>query len=211
MNWALISLRSPAPDPEAAFWKMTYARPLQTSPARVTAGQRIAHAMAERVTQSWTTIPHFHTTITVDMSGVVAAQTAAGKDFTFTDFIARAVAQALAAHTNLNGYWKNGTHETVSEIHIGLVVQTERGLVIPTLRDARALEFAELAAERAQLVSQAHAGKIECGCTHSRHIYLVQHGAGEHRSFHGHHQPTTSRNPVRGQHPTAGRMSSTVS
>ena len=133
---------------------------LQTSPARVTAGQRIAHAMAERVTQSWTTIPHFHTTITVDMSGVVAAQTAAGKDFTFTDFIARAVAQALAAHTNLNGYWKNGTHETLSEINIGLVVQTERGLVIPTLRDARALEFAELAAERAQLVSQAHAGKL---------------------------------------------------
>ena len=133
---------------------------LQTAPAKATAGQRVARAMAERVTQSWTTIPHFHTTITVDMAGVVAAQAAAGKDFTFTDFIAQAVAQALAAHPKLNGYWKKGTHETISEIHIGLVVQTERGLVIPTLRDMHVLEFADLAAERAKLVSQAHAGKL---------------------------------------------------
>ncbi|MDP6239211.1 MAG: dihydrolipoamide acetyltransferase family protein [Alphaproteobacteria bacterium] len=121
---------------------------------------RAAQATAERVSLSWTTIPHFYTSVTVDMSSVIAQQKAIGAGCTYTDFIAWAIAEALAAQPAVNGHWKNGGPEVMAEAHLGLVVQTQHGLVIPTLRDLHNHGLKEIAAARSKLVQQAHEGKL---------------------------------------------------
>lgn len=121
---------------------------------------RSAHATAERVSLSWNTIPHFYTSATIDMSSVVALQTEMGVGYTYTDFIALAIAEAVNSQPSINGHWTNGTPDIISETHLGLVVQTQQSLVIPTLRDLHNHNLKEIAAERAKLVQQAHDGKL---------------------------------------------------
>lgn len=121
---------------------------------------RAEQATAERVSLSWNTIPHFYTSTSVDMSHVVAQQKEWGDGYTYTDFIALAIADALGVQSSVNGHWKNGGPEIMDEIHLGLVVQTSRGLVIPTLRNLQNCDLKKIAAYRTTLVQQAHEGRL---------------------------------------------------
>ena len=120
---------------------------------------RAAKAKAERVSLSWRTIPHFHMSITVDLSRIVSRK-AATAGVTYTDLFILALAQTLPDHPALNGHWRDDALIISTDIRLGLVVQTERGLVIPALRDVRARPLADIAAEREQVVKQALAGTL---------------------------------------------------
>ncbi|MEP7355954.1 MAG: 2-oxo acid dehydrogenase subunit E2, partial [Anaerolineales bacterium] len=124
---------------------------------------RAARSKAERVSLSWRAIPHFYTTVTIDMSSVVARKASVGQGFTYTDFIILALGQALAKYPALNGYWKDDAAVAVEEIRLGLVVQAERGLMMAVVRDLRRWDRDSLAAERERAVQQAASGKLEAG------------------------------------------------
>jgi len=147
---------------------------IKTSTVSVTP-ERIAQAKAERVAESWRAIPHFYTSITIDLSTVAARKTG---DLTYTDFFAFAIAETLKQHPALNGHWKDGRHSISSAIHLGLVVQTERGLIIPTLCDLQNLTLEAIAAERVRLVEQAHAGKLSAAAMTEATFTLSNMGAG---------------------------------
>jgi pyruvate dehydrogenase E2 component (dihydrolipoamide acetyltransferase) len=121
---------------------------------------RAAKAKAERVSLSWRTIPHFHMSITVDLSRVVSRKAAADAGATYTDLFILALAQTLPTHPALNGHWQADALLVIPDIRLGLVVQTERGLVIPALRDVRGRSLADIAAEREQVVKQALTGTL---------------------------------------------------
>jgi pyruvate dehydrogenase E2 component (dihydrolipoamide acetyltransferase) len=123
--------------------------------------RHVARAKAERVSQSWRTVPHFYMTITADMSHTAARKARASPRVTYTDFFALAICWALAKHPALNGHWKDEALITIPEIRLGLVVQTERGLLIAVLPDLRARSLDSMAAERERLVEQARDGKFE--------------------------------------------------
>ncbi len=120
---------------------------------------RAAKAKAERVSLSWRTIPHFHMSITLDLSRIVSRKAAAA-GVTYTDLFILALAQTLPDHPALNGHWRDDALIISTDIRLGLVVQTERGLVVPALRDVRARALADIAAEREQVVKQALAGTL---------------------------------------------------
>ena len=125
--------------------------------------RRLARAKAERVSQSWRTIPHFYMSITIDLSKVVQRKASAATSktrLTYTDFIAEALVKTLAQHPAFNGHWQNDELVVSSEIRLGLVVQTERGLVIPAMSDLRGRTLDDLAAERERLVQQANTGAL---------------------------------------------------
>ncbi len=128
--------------------------------AKAPAG-RVARAKAERVSQSWRTIPHFYTTLTVDMSSIAARKVRTGRGVTYTDFFALALGQALAKHPTLNGHWEDEALVTLAEIRLGLVVQTERGLLMAVLPDLHARSLDNIAAERERVVQQALGGKFD--------------------------------------------------
>jgi pyruvate dehydrogenase E2 component (dihydrolipoamide acetyltransferase) len=120
--------------------------------------------MAERMTQSWTSAPHFYLVREVNVSRLVAWRKKAGKQtgarITYTDLLVRLVAAALVQHPAANVSWKDGTLVRHPEVNIGLAVALEDGLVVPVLHRADTLGLAEIAARREDLVTRAQAGKL---------------------------------------------------
>lgn len=120
--------------------------------------------MAERMTQSWTTAPHFYLTREVTVGRLATwrerAAKQAGARITYTDLLVKLVAAAIAQHPRVNVAWKDGTLVQATEINIGLAVAIEDGLVVPVLHRADALSLPEIAARREDLVGRAQAGKL---------------------------------------------------
>ena len=140
--------------------------------------QRAVRAKAERVSQSWQTIPHFYTTVKIDLTRIVAQQSGSNSGVTLTDHFAFAIGRALAAHPTLNGYWQSDALVMVPEMRLGLVVETVRGLVIPALADLRGRTLEQIAADRTSLVEQARAGKLPASALTSPTFTLSNMGAG---------------------------------
>jgi pyruvate dehydrogenase E2 component (dihydrolipoamide acetyltransferase) len=148
--------------------------------APVPAPDRAARAKAERVVRSWQTIPHFFTVITVDLTSVAAARAAGPAEVTFTDYFALALAHTLPSHPHLNGFWdaQRDALEIVPAIRLGLVVETEQGLVIPALPDLRGRSLPQITTERARVVAQARAGKLPADALGMPTFSLTNVGSG---------------------------------
>ena len=120
--------------------------------------------MAERMTTSWTTAPHFYLTREVNVSRLVSwldqARKQTSAHVTYTDLLIKLVAAALARHPRVNASWKDGAITQNSDISIGLAVAIDDGLVVPVIHRADGLGLAEIAARRADVVSRAQAGKL---------------------------------------------------
>jgi pyruvate dehydrogenase E2 component (dihydrolipoamide acetyltransferase) len=120
--------------------------------------------MADRMTASWTSAPHFYLVREVNVSRLVTwrerASKQSGARFTYTDLLVRLVAAALARHPAANASWAAGTITRHAEINIGLAVAIEDGLVVPVLHRADTLTLADIAVRREDLVARAQAGKL---------------------------------------------------
>ena len=120
--------------------------------------------MAERMTSSWTTAPHFYLVREVNVSRLASwlqqARKQTGAHVTYTDLLVRLVAAAIARNPAVNGSWKDGTIVRNADINIGLAVALDDGLVVPVIHRADTLSLAELATRREDLVSRAQAGKL---------------------------------------------------
>jgi pyruvate dehydrogenase E2 component (dihydrolipoamide acetyltransferase) len=120
--------------------------------------------MAERMTQSWTTAPHFYLVREVNVSRLATWRERASKQTgvraTYTDLLVKLVAAALVQHPGVNVSWKDGTIVQHADINIGLAVAIDNGLVVPVLHRADTLSLADIAARREDLVSRAQSGKL---------------------------------------------------
>ena len=128
--------------------------------------------MAERTTQSWTTVPHFYLMREVNASRLIAWREQALKQVaekvTYTDLLVKIVAAALRLHPRLNASWSGGKIVMQQEVHVGLAVavgtsgqgEREDGLVVPVISRADTLGLSEIAQRRAELVAKAQAGKL---------------------------------------------------
>jgi pyruvate dehydrogenase E2 component (dihydrolipoamide acetyltransferase) len=120
--------------------------------------------MAERMTTSWTTAPHFYLVREVNVTRLASwlnqARKQTGAHVTYTDLLIKLVAAAISRHPRVNASWKDGTIVQGSEINVGLAVAIDDGLVVPVIHRADTLPLPELAARRADVVSRAQAGKL---------------------------------------------------
>jgi pyruvate dehydrogenase E2 component (dihydrolipoamide acetyltransferase) len=134
-----------------------------SAPAAQGAGN-VWRLMAERMTSSWTTAPHFYLVREVNVGRLASwlqqARKQTGAHITYTDLLVRLVAAAIARHPRVNVSWKDGTIVQHAEINVGLAVAIDDGLVVPVLHRADTLTLAELATRREDLVSRAQAGKL---------------------------------------------------
>jgi pyruvate dehydrogenase E2 component (dihydrolipoamide acetyltransferase) len=125
---------------------------------------RMWKVMAERLTQSWTTVPHFFLAREVDAKKFRKwhkhAQDRNQTKLTYTDLLVKLVAHALRAHVRVNAAWIDGRIVANEGVHIGLAVAVEDGLLVPVIRDADHLGLEEIAQARADLVARAQAGKL---------------------------------------------------
>ena len=136
--------------------------------------------MAERMTQSWTTAPHFYLVREVNVARLVTWRERASKQtgarITYTDLLVKIVAAALVQHPRVNGSWKDGTIISNAEVNLGLAVAVEDGLVVPVLHRADTLSLVEIAARREDLVSRAQAGKLRPADIQGGHFTLSNLG-----------------------------------
>lgn len=120
--------------------------------------------MAARLTESWTTVPHFFLTREVDASRLVAwrssAQVEGQPKVTYSDLIVKVVAMTLRRHPRLNAAWIDGRIMGNAAINVGLAVAVEDGLLVPVIAQTDQLGVGEIAAARADMVERAQANKL---------------------------------------------------
>jgi len=120
--------------------------------------------MAERVTQSWTSAPHFYLLREVNASRLVSWRTQVkehtGKRITYTDLLVKLVAAALRQHPQANAAWNHGEILLNDEINIGLAIATEEGLFVPVIHRADQLSLSQITDRRSELVRLAQDGKL---------------------------------------------------
>jgi pyruvate dehydrogenase E2 component (dihydrolipoamide acetyltransferase) len=78
----------------------------------------------------------------------------------YTDLLAKIVAGALQDHPALNARLDGSEIVTERAVHIGIAVDTERGLLVPVVRDAQAKTLLQIAAESAGLIARTREGRV---------------------------------------------------
>lgn len=120
--------------------------------------------MAQRLQQSWTTVPHFYLERDVNGSGLVGwrkgLQARTGAKITYSDLLVKVVALALRRHSRLNASWHDEQIVNNGSINIGLAVAVEDGLLVPVVHNADGLSVTAIAERRAELVEKASMGKL---------------------------------------------------
>lgn len=120
--------------------------------------------MAQRLQQSWTTVPHFYLERDVNASALgqwrKALQARSTAKITYSDLMVKTVAAALRKHPRLNASWQNEQIIPNQEINVGLAVAVEDGLLVPVVHQADRLGLGEIAARRVDLVEKAQSGKL---------------------------------------------------
>ena len=121
--------------------------------------------IAERMTDSKQSAPHFYLSMDIDMSAVVRLR----KDWkendrekapSLSDFILYACARALKDFPSLNASFTERGVELHRQIGIGMAVALEDGLVVPVIRNTDRLSLAELARQSRLLIEKAQTKKL---------------------------------------------------
>lgn len=83
-------------------------------------------------------------------------------NITLNDMVLYAVARTLPAHRDLNAHYLDAeeTMRYFSHVHLGVAVDTERGLMVPTVSNADTLSLNELSAAAKTVIREAQSGTI---------------------------------------------------
>ena len=128
----------------------------------------IRRRIAERLVQAQQTAAILTTFNEIDMSAVLDLRRGYKERFAvvhgvslgFMSFFARACVSALKELPELNAEIRGGDIVYKKRVHLGIAVGTDRGLVVPVVRNADALTFAEIEREIERLASRAREGKL---------------------------------------------------
>ncbi len=125
--------------------------------------------IARRLSQSMQTAPHFYVTAVID-TGKLAAFRQQINDYTasdavpvkvsFNDLIVKAVAKALVRMPQVNVSFTGDRLLQKKQIHIGVAVALEQGLIVPVLRNVDQRGLLDIARETQRLAETARQGKI---------------------------------------------------
>lgn len=159
------SLTARAPQPHSAEPDAGCAAPPGGAETRIPIAGVRKHTAAAMVRSAFTA-PHVTEFLTVDMTATMALLAELKARYpdlklTPTTLVARMVLLALRSHPSLNSTWDEQAGEIVVKhyVNLGIAAATERGLVVPNVKNAGALSLRELATAVAQLVSTAREGK----------------------------------------------------
>src|SRR5215475_7493904 len=129
-----------------------------------------AWTAAAAVSASAFTAPHVTEFLQVDVTAVMAAVERlrelpefAGLRVSPLLLVAKALLVAMGRHPMINSSWDEGTQEIVVRhyVNLGIAAATERGLIVPNIKDAHALSLPGLAGALAQLTATAREGKAQ--------------------------------------------------
>jgi pyruvate dehydrogenase E2 component (dihydrolipoamide acetyltransferase) len=128
----------------------------------------IGRIMAERTTQSWTTVPHFFVSRDLDANELndyrsrvtSEIERTHGVRVTHTDLLVALVSRVLVKHPRLNASWTPGGIRLHDHVNIGVAIAVDDGVVAAVIPDAHLASFVEIAKLRVELSERAKTGKL---------------------------------------------------
>lgn len=157
--------RVPAPQPKAP----PVVDPLPEAPAATgfvdipLTGMR--RAIARRLTESKTTVPHFYVTADCRVDALMELRRTVNQAGTtkvsLNDFVLKAVAGALAEVPEANAIWNGDSIRRFQTTDIAVAVAVDGGLLTPVLRGVDRLPISAIATEVADLARRARDGRIK--------------------------------------------------
>ncbi len=128
----------------------------------------IRRTTAERLSANWSVAPHVTEGIEVDATAMAALRVNNKKTWqeseaaipSINDFVLKATANALQTHTELNAALIDNAIHQFQDIHLGVAVEVDAGLVVPVVHDTGSLSLLEIAAAVKRLGARAQSGQL---------------------------------------------------
>src|SRR5262249_39638377 len=125
--------------------------------------------LAERMFQSWNTIPRVTEVMQVDMSATVAFREAMlgqweqqyGLRISLNDMITKAVSVALRRQPRLNATLVDQEVHLHDSVNVGMAVNLDEGLIVPVIFNADQKDLGQIAREGRDLAEKARAGRLQ--------------------------------------------------
>ena len=122
---------------------------------------QIRKTIAKRLAASIGPIPHFFLTTEVDMERAAEARSALEVKVSFNDIVIKAVAIALSKHRACNAWFQEDHIRYWNEVHIGMAVAVEDGLITPVIRDADRKTLVQIGTESRELAERARNRRLK--------------------------------------------------
>ena len=161
---------APAPSAPAAAAPAAAPKSLEPSPLRGTTekASRLRQVIAERMVDALHSQAQLTSVVEVDVTRVARLRAKAkdsfkareGVNLTFLPFFVQAAVEALKVHPKINGVLEGKEITYHGSENIGIAVDTERGLVVPVIRDAGDLNLAGIGRKIADLAGRTRANKV---------------------------------------------------
>ncbi|WP_217613918.1 2-oxoglutarate dehydrogenase, E2 component, dihydrolipoamide succinyltransferase [Cellulomonas sp. GbtcB1] len=166
---AAAAQQAPAASPSAPSAPAA-AKSVQPSPLRGTTekASRLRQVIAERMVDALHSQAQLTSVVEVDVTRVARLRAQAkdsfkareGVNLTFLPFFVQAAVEALKVHPKINGVLEGKEITYHGTENIGIAVDTERGLVVPVIRDAGDLNLAGIGRKIADLAGRTRANKV---------------------------------------------------
>lgn len=138
------------------------------APSHVEIPSTLGRIMAERTTQSWTTVPHFFVTREIDATVLNEYRNRIVHEIehehsirvTHTDLLVALVARVLLKHPRLNASWSSEGILLHDHVHIGVAIAVSDGVVAAVVRNAHTEALSQIAIQRRDVAERARAGKL---------------------------------------------------
>ena len=140
--------------------------PASQSPVSVKRMSGMRGTIAKRMHASLQQMAQLTLTMDADMDAVIAdRESRKGRPIVpgFTDYVIAACARALREHGIVNSQVTDEGIALLPEVHVGLAVALDEGLVVPVVRNADHLDLESLAAETKRLAAAARSGQLALG------------------------------------------------
>jgi pyruvate dehydrogenase E2 component (dihydrolipoyllysine-residue acetyltransferase) len=130
---------------------------------------RLRRTVSRNMTQSWTEIPHVHLHHHADVTAMEELRqqykeraAAEGGNLTISVMMVKIVASALRAHPRVNASYDHDAHELILKdyVHIGVAVDTDRGLVVPKIENVDEKNIIELSVELNEIAERARKNEL---------------------------------------------------
>lgn len=127
----------------------------------------LRQVIARRMTESWTSTPHFYLEAEVDVSELLALRARMNEflerndnKISMNDVILKVVAAVLSKHSYINASFTEEGIELKEEINVGIAVGSDEGLIVPVLKHADQKGLSQITRESKELIKKARAGKL---------------------------------------------------
>ncbi|HEY3620601.1 MAG TPA: dihydrolipoamide acetyltransferase family protein [Candidatus Sulfotelmatobacter sp.] len=128
----------------------------------------LGRIMAERTTQSWTTVPHFFVSREIEATAlneyreriVPEMDRSHSVRITHTDLLVALAARVLLKHPRLNASWNAEGIRLHDHVNMGIAIAVNDGVVAAVIPNAHAASLAEISVQRRDIAERARAGKL---------------------------------------------------